>query len=179
MDKFDAIFVDGTSTSSFLKSSWLDTSVYFGDKSIGKVSEFNYSIIGDENNLDDKIKGKFIYQYAHHLDENNALVASMRNMIKNCKKSGVGIIIYLTPIDYSFGKKYAGEEFEKVIVRNKDVILNVGREEGVDIIDMSFDLNHEDFDYSFVPNEHLKKAGVEYISAKIAEKIRSFETFTE
>jgi hypothetical protein len=151
---------------------WKSQTVYFGTEVVGTVNDFEFPINGNEDNLGELVKKKFIYQYGYILDEGSAKVQSLKDLIVKNKEMGVKVIVYVTPIDFEKGNEFVGADLLEIVGDNVSLLKKVGEDVGVEIIDLSFDLEHEKFNYSFIPNEHLKEEGLQYVAKKIAEEIQ-------
>ena len=150
---------------------WKQENVYFGKNIVGRVNEFEFLIHGDEEDIEELVKKKFIYQYGYLLNEKTNKMDSLKNIIKKCKEMNSELVLYITPIDVENGKIHAGEEFLEIIKNNTTLLEKIGIDNGANIIDLSFDLEHEKFEYVFIPNEHLKEEGLQYVAEKISEKL--------
>ncbi len=150
---------------------WKQQEVFFGDEKVGLVKDFVYEIKGNEENLTELVKNKFIFQYLYKLNGNERKITSLKNLINKYSANGIKVIVYITPIDYENGEKYVGIEFRKIVEENIEIIKNNIDESKADFIDMGFDLESVNFNYIFVPNEHLKEEGIQYVADKISEKI--------
>ncbi|MFH1210176.1 MAG: hypothetical protein V1663_05305 [archaeon] len=150
---------------------WYEIDVYNYDKKIGKVKDFDYIIKGDETNLEELRKNKFIYEYMYNLNYTHRKIISLNNTLSNFNKCNISTIVYITPIDYKKGTYYLGEIFYTIVNKNKKIIFEIGKNNNINIIDASFDLSSDNFSYGYTPNEHLKQKGRSYLAKRISRYI--------
>ena len=101
----------------------------------------------------------------------------MKEIVKLARDSGIELIFYITPIDYQTGEEYLGKSFYQRVTQNVDVIRSLLTREGVDVIDLSFDINTEWFTWGvdpndhLYPNEHLKEHGRKRIAEQLVKRL--------
>ena len=169
--RINNLFGNSAEKRSVNESEWKKQFVYNGSEAVGTVRDFEYIITGNELDINNLIKGKFIYQYMYNLYPEHKKVISLKNIIKTANESGISVIIYITPIDYEEGETYV-DGFSDKLRENTDVIKNMAKENNYNLFDFSTSLRHTNFNYEFTPNEHLKKEGTLYISEQLSKIIK-------
>lgn len=149
---------------------WKNQIVYYNTTPVGKVIDFNFKMTERDTDIEQKIRKKFIYQYLYNLNSTHRKLASLNKTINNYKNCGVKPIIYITPIDYQNGAKYLGQSFTEIVDNNIQVILSVGKENLMQINDLSFSLDSKYFTYYLNPSEHLDQYGRKFIAENISKE---------
>lgn len=152
-----------------------NTLVFNGHEYVGKVREFDnpsYRHYSEQH-----VRNKLIFNYMYVLTKGHRKIASMKEIVKLTRDSGIELIFYITPIDYQTGEEYLGKSFYQRVTQNVDVIRSLLAREGVDVIDLSFDINTECFTWGvdpndhLYPNEHLKEHGRKRIAEQLVKRL--------
>ena len=154
------------------EASWAGQTVYYNTTPAGKVVDFNFKMEAGEAGIAEKIRKKFIYHYLYNLNSSHRKVVSLANTINNYNGCGVRPLIYITPVDYQNGEKYL-PDFKEIVEHNIWVVTDSGKSQDVEIVNMAFDLEPENFAYELNPNEHLNQKGRIYIAGKLAGVIKN------
>lgn len=162
-----------------------EATVFNGDQPVGEVAEFE-ALIGleAENTGSDKtdfayyeglpsegeveaLKGTLIYYYMYGLDYHHRKIQSLIATSRLLTENGIKPIFYITPINYQLGERYLGQTFRQRVTANTDVVEQVLRRKGVDVLNLVFDLEA----YNFVDTEHLTENGKTYVAKRLAAAI--------
>ncbi len=158
-------------TNAVTYSEYLELPVYYGNRKIGMVSEFDnfskFNVINDKN-----IRDKFIFDYMYDLSNEHRKIKSMLNIINTAKNNNIQLYIYVTPIDIDNGVKYVGNDFVRQTKKNSNYICYLIKKENLPCLNLSQGLNSSNFNYSVYPNEHLNEKGRRFVAEKISELLK-------
>lgn len=172
------------------QESFRDATVFNGDQPVGKVAEFEeltgareieaeetastefayHAGIPSEDETE-ALKATLVYYYMYELDPNHRKMQSLLAVNRLLTENGIKPVFYITPINYELGERHLGETFRQRVVENTAVIEQVLRENGVDVLNLVFDLAA----YNFVDTEHLTENGKFYVAEALAETIEPLE----
>lgn len=160
--------------------------VFSGDLPAGKVAEFE-ELIGDRDtqaetnptefdyhaglpseNEVEALKGTLVYYYMFSLDSRHRKLESLRVIGRLLQTNGITPIFYITPINYQLGEQYLGQTFRERLTENTAVVAQILDEEGVDVLNLVFELEA----YNFVDTEHLTENGKAYVAEALAAVIK-------
>lgn len=140
-----------------------NTSVYIQENRVGTVRDFK--------NL--TIKQAFGFDYMYPLSYDHKKIKALVSIAKLYREANIKVVYYITPIDYQTGENNWGANFDEQVVKNIDIIKAVLSKEKQDVVDLSFLLGAEDFDWKRdnYPNEHLKETGRVKLASEISRLI--------
>ncbi|MFH1379849.1 MAG: hypothetical protein ABII23_06185 [bacterium] len=151
---------------------YLKLPVYYGNKIAGTVREYSdekkFEAVTEEN-----MKQKIIFHYMFSLDKKHPQLKSMMRLAKLLKKKNMRMVFYITPVDWQTCSRYIGNDFQMRVKKNIDVISDLLYEQNLSLLDLSFGLPSEAFDWeqNVYPNEHLSERGRMYIAEKLAVQL--------
>ena len=108
------------------------------------------------------------------LTEDHRKLRSMIEIVRMIKKSDIKLIFYMTPINYQICEKYMGKDFRLRLKNNIDIIKSLLTENGIEALDLTFDLQPESFCWidDGCLNEHLNQKGRKYTATRLYETIK-------
>jgi hypothetical protein len=151
---------------------YINTPVYYDGEQVGICRDYDnpdYKEYSDEH-----IKNKILYRYMLPLSAEHRKVMSLARIARVLKQNGVKVIFYATPIDHQACKEHWGDEFTRHYNENIEVVRKALQQNGAELLDLSCELAHEDFNWNLYPNEHMKEQGRMLVSTKLAERIKEF-----
>ncbi len=141
---------------------YLDTPVFKGDLRVGMVK----GMAGRRNQL--------ILRYMYSLIREHRKVVSLIDIVRCLFAHGIGVILYVTPLDYETGEKYLPGEFRVRVRENIRFIEGILRESNHELLDFSMDLPGSHFAWKphAAPNEHMNQRGRMYVAQQLARRIK-------
>jgi hypothetical protein len=133
-----------------------------------------------------RIREIFTYHYMYNLHPNHRKLRYFGSAIKTLLRKGIGVGLYITPVNYSAGNLYVGESFEKCMSDNLTMIEGYLRTFGVEVVDISdlrvvgvkqtrptmlnlaYECNKDDFFTPHNATEHLRGAARKVLAGNIA-----------
>lgn len=157
---------------------YLKTPVYVGDALAGEVRDFE--TMGRDVDADVFYERQFAYLYQYPLNRDHPKLVALIRAIESLQAQDILPLLYITPIDYRTGEKYAGDAFAEQVAENVSLIRTVLAETGLQVLDLSRLLGPEAFCYQREVHEHLRAGGRKMVAERIARRIRiSREAGTE
>jgi hypothetical protein len=153
---------------------YLHTPVYNGTKRLGIVKDFDnptYAEFSEKN-----LKNKMVFRYMYRLTAQHPYVRAMKEIVSQAQMYGVGVIFYVTPIDYQSGEKCWGREFDERIADNVELIKEQLAGSNATLLDLSRTLSTSYFSWPddkpspLYPNEHLNLAGRMFVVKQLYDK---------
>lgn len=141
------------------------------------MAAFKVYKVDETSNLtdsNDTMVQQLTLRYMYELSPNQKGVKAMEKLKKDLKGSNVKALFYITPVDYQAASQYVGEAFEKKVSQNISLIKETLDQPNIDVLDLSFGLNHESFDWPGIyMNEHLKEDGRRFVAEQLADYIEN------
>lgn len=141
------------------------------------MSAFKVYQVGDNSNPttpNDTMVRQLKLRYMYELTGSQKGMKAMKKIKEHLKGSNVKALFYITPVDYQEASQFMGEDFEKKVSQNISVIKEMLDEPNIDVLDLSFSLKHQSFDWPGIyMNEHLDEEGRKFVARQIANFIRS------
>jgi hypothetical protein len=163
------IFSDKKRAMSSAEKTWLDVVVFhFNGSRIGTIRDFNYAINGTEEDFEKRVKDTITSSFLTNISPEHPELKNLDSLITNFRDCGVRPVIYISPIDHEYGRAWMGDEFDSIVTQKKMVIIDIGKKNGVDILDFSFMLNSSSFFDKYYLGEHMLAPG----RAKVAEALK-------
>lgn len=160
---------------------FLRSPVYAGATEIGKVQDFEGDVGGlplaagagepfvyyQEVTPDTDYQRLLTYYYMAELSPNHRKVRAMVEIAQRLQEVGTPVLFYVTPVNAELGDVHVGEAFRRQFSANVGVVQTQLAAQGVDLLDLSFDLAA----YFFADTEHLRQPGKHYIAQQLAAHI--------
>ena len=147
---------------------FMSTPVYRGTTRIGTVADFIRPPI-DPVDVPRYMGNQFVFDYMYNLEPNQRKLLSLEDLIQRAQKAGIAVDIYITPIDYQNGIKYAGPDFLPQVKANTELICTIVKTYNIPCLNLAFTLPSSVFNYPVYPNEHLKQQGRMFVATQVAE----------
>lgn len=112
---------------------------------------------------------KFRYHYMMDVGPNDPVLRHIDDTIGYLKKLGIPVIVYLTPINFQDGQRYAGTDFTDQVTRNFTVIRQRIESNGVRVLDLSCSLDPSNFIHKQDVFEHLNYNGRQFVAQQVAK----------
>lgn len=155
--------------------------VYAGATKIGKVQDFEGDVGGSalaasdgeqfvyyqEVTPDADYQRLLTYYYMAELNPRHRKVQAMVDIAQRLQRAGTPVLFYVTPVNAELGDLYMGEAFRRQFSANVQVVKEELAAQGVDLLDLSFDLAA----YFFTDTEHLRQPGKQYVAEQLAARI--------
>jgi hypothetical protein len=147
--------------------------VYNGDQQVGIVKDFEKVL--SEDPTSENVANSFIYFYLYQLNADHRKLQSMVELVELYQTNGVDVIFYISPIDYQIGEHYFGEKFTEQVAQNVAVITAALQEKDAVLLDLSFSLTSDFFNWIGYPNEHLNEKGRNFIAQRLSQELSSLQ----
>lgn len=160
---------------------FLRSPVYAGTTKIGKVQDFEDEesvaplaegggeqfVYYQELPADGDYQRLLTYYYMAEVSPNHRKIGAMIDIAQRLQRVGVPVLFYVTPVNTELGDVYVGESFRQQFAANVTVVREQLAAQGIDLLDLSFDLAA----YFFTDTEHLRQPGKQYIAEQLATHI--------
>lgn len=157
---------------------FLHSTVYAGREPIGEVQEFEGSVGaspleegGGEQFVyyqevpdDADYQRLLTYYYMEQINPEHRKMQAMVDIAQALQAAQIEVIFYITPVNVELGDVYVGENFRQQFANNVAVVKAELATQGVELVDLSFDLAA----YFFSDTEHLRQPGKHYIAERLA-----------
>lgn len=147
--------------------------VYHGSDLVGSVEDFEK--IFSEDPTSENVINSLVYFYLYELKDDHRKLQSMVKLAEIYRAQGINVIFYITPIDYQVGNYYLGEKFTEQVAKNVAVITETLQREDVILLDFSFSLTSDFFNWAKYPNEHLNEDGRNFIAQNLSDKLNTLQ----
>lgn len=110
-----------------LMNAFYSIPVTYPETSLRKIGQFQKIIETPYTTEDERVfrlKHIFIFHYMHLLFPDHPKLTYLRRILDLLMKRGIQAVIYVTPINYQAGQKYAGDMFLEIIKANCLTIKN-------------------------------------------------------
>lgn len=133
-----------------------------------------------------RMRDIFTFHYLYNLYPAHRKLRYFGTAIKTLLRKGIGVGLYITPVNYCAGNLYVGESFERCVSANLSMIGGFLRTYGVDVIDLAalkvgeikqsspvmlnlaFECKKHDFFTPHNATEHLRGAARKVLAENIA-----------
>jgi len=132
--------------------------VYNPNGRIEKVKDYLYISTKELDKLSEMRKG-FIFRYMQPLKANHRKLKSLLKICEIGKETDLKIVMYITPIDYTYAEQLKIQGFRQHLYDSVNTIKSTLASCEIELIDLSMVLNSSYFDYNQRPNEHLNMSG--------------------
>ena len=160
---------------------FLRSPVYAGATKIGKVQDFEGEesvaplaegggeqfVYYQELPADGDYQRLLTYYYMAEISPNHRKIEAMIDITQRLQRMGVPVLFYITPVNAELGDVYVGEAFRQQFAANVTVIREQLAAQGVELLDLSFELAA----YFFTDTEHLRQPGKQYIAEQLVARI--------
>lgn len=140
------------------------TPVHYQGERIGFVPDMDPT--GKAPGSEELERLHILESYMADLPNSPPNLEAMRRTVRLLQRNGIHVIVYSTPVDYEHGVRYHGEDFMTALESRRDMVARVLAEEGADLHDYTFDLDHNYFQYKYM-NEHLKYEGRLHVARRL------------
>lgn len=145
--------------------------VYDGERSLGKIPD--YDKLDFRNCSIEDIEKDIICKYMYSLSNSQEKLAYLTDLVKLLKKENIGVVYYITPIDYETGTRYLGKRFIDKVNSNILVLQKIFKENNVENpLDLVFALKSDSFYWEKSVYEHLDEKGRRLVAQEIAKMIK-------
>jgi hypothetical protein len=141
------------------------------------LGEFQEIIQSDPVTDEEKFFRKkqiFIFHYLHPLSESHPKLDFLPQIVKFCRSLGVGLLIYMTPVNYEGGVRYIGKDFTRLLGANVNTIskiLDPFLADSVRFLDLSQTCSSEYFFHADEASEHLNQYGRARLADILANEV--------
>ena len=112
---------------------------------------------------------------AHHMQPVAAqhdLLAAGKRLAAACRAGGLRLLVYVTPVDYVTGDEVLDGRLSKQLRENVDTAVLALRDQGIDVMDLSFAFGPELFRTGYYPaEEHLNERGRRRLAALLKAEV--------
>ena len=126
------------------------------------------------NQYTNKLSILYKYHYMYDLNLEHKMFVHLDNIINYAKKNNINILFYITPLNFEYGEKIVGKIFEYTVTKNIDLLKEFLQNNKVSFIDMSKNVDGQNFnDHQYVC-EHLDFKGRGVVATKIYEYFKNY-----
>jgi hypothetical protein len=111
--------------------------------------------------------------YLYPLDSTHRKIRALQKLADLCRSQNIPLLAYVTPIDVEGGTRALGPGFRRQVSANIDVIGKALAEHGARLLDLSFTVKGDQFDWNPFPNEHLKAAGRRWLAEQLIGRLKA------
>lgn len=142
------------------------------------MSAFKVYQVGSDSKLNgsksDTMEQQLKLRYMWDLSRNQKGIKAMEQIKDHLEGSNIKVLFYITPIDYQEASRFMGGEFEMRVSQNISELKEILEGPNIDVLDLSFSLDHQSFDWPGVyMNEHLKEDGRKFVARQLANFIKN------
>lgn len=144
---------------------WLESPVFRGTQRMGTVDE----MLNGRGALASvpALERLFVLTYMQAIDPSHRHLKALRKLVELCRRQGVPLLVYSTPIDLQSGQRWVGQEFRERVRQNALTVRGALESVGSSLLDLTPMLPAEVFAWGPIPNEHLSEKG----RARLAEQL--------
>jgi len=113
----------------------------------------------------------FKLNYMYKLNPEIESVQYLIKILKYAKEKNFRVIPFIPPVNYELGRKLFGEKFEEAYQHNYQIIDNIVKEHGHDLLDLSHICKKELFAAHSTPDETTNYEGRSKIAYRIIQEI--------
>ena len=118
------------------------------------------------------IRNFYLYDYSARLSFNHRKMLSLGAILAVMRTCGITPYVYVTPVDYEGGVRYAGSSLKKIISENAKIACSVALQAGFSCLNLATALPSAYFTHAELPNEHLNEYGRRSVAKALAHFIR-------
>lgn len=144
-----------------------------------RVGEFRQTIAATPRSEQERASRRreiFIYHYTHLLDPGHRKLAALDDCVGTLAALGIPALVYITPINWSAGARYAGEEFVAAVEANVATVdrrfAHCGGAMSSRVVDFSMLLGSGCFFSEHDATEHLNQEGRERLVGELLQACR-------
>jgi hypothetical protein len=145
---------------------------------LNRIGQF-YEVINSKPKTDrEKLYRKrqiFIFHYLHSLSPTHPKVQILKMTLEMLRELNIGVLTYITPINYQAGEKLVGDGFVNLIRANVDVIrysmASFLDNEDVHFLDLEEAFTPDYFFHADEASEHLNQQGRAQLAKIIANEM--------
>jgi hypothetical protein len=115
----------------------------------------------------------FSLTYMYPLEPVHRKIQTLQKLARTCRSAGIPLLAYVTPVDVQSGEFAVGPEFRSQVACNIQVIRKALADCGAPLLDLSFALDSDVFEWRSYPNEHLRDLGRSRLAAELCARIRA------
>lgn len=143
---------------------YLALPIHRGDERVGTVRDFR---VNPGARPEDQLRNQIVLKYLYPLKPDHRQLASIREIARVARGAGITPVFYVTPLDVRSIETWAGPEAVRRVAANVALVREVAASEGAVLLDLSFDLGPECFDWKQFPHEHLREAGRRHVTERL------------
>jgi hypothetical protein len=155
--------------------------VRFAGTTLDRIRQFRAVIAAKPSSEDGKTerwKTIFIYHYMYKLEPEHRTLLKIIELANCLLLQGIGLLIYITPVNYEAGKRYLGQLFDQTLAANVALIKNqlagIGGSSGnILVADWSRMLGSKEFFHESDPTEHLNEQGRKHLAGAIVTAVHN------
>jgi hypothetical protein len=145
---------------------------------LNRLGEF-YDLIKSNPSMEDEKRQRkkqiYIFHYLHPLSATHPKLQALPMIMELLRELHIGLLVYVTPINYQGGARFIGEGFIDVLRANigvaRDLIAQFTGRDAFRFLDLSEALSSEYFFHPDEATEHLNQDGRAQLAEKIANEI--------
>ncbi len=158
---------------------YLKTNIIREGKNLGTISSINNKIKIDKDlyclekdfyknsEYIEKLSIQYQYHYMYNLNLKHKMFSHLSKIISYAKDKNIDILFYITPINFEYGEKIVGKDFETLVSKNIDTLKEFLNSKKVNYLDLSQKVQGHNFnDHQYVC-EHLDFVGREIVALNI------------
>lgn len=130
--------------------------IYYNDSVLGTLKSIMNTI---NNEHEESMKRAFITNYMQFLRHDNRKLNALKSICNLAQDNSIKILFYYTPIDIQKARYLKIANFQNTIEINKNIINKIIKSHNLKVVDYSFELESDYFDYNHLPNEHMNMKG--------------------
>jgi hypothetical protein len=115
---------------------------------------------------------KFAVNYGAPITPKNPLLTDIDEMVVSLRRARMRPVVYITPLNIDGARRFAGAAIVNQINANLEVVRQVARMKGWDLIDLSGALPASDFITRACACEHVNAAGRTFIAQSVAAALQ-------
>jgi hypothetical protein len=150
---------------------WLESPAYRGTRRVGTVDAL-LNGRGDQASVP-PLTRLFTLTYMQDVDPGHRHLRALRRLVELCRREGVPVLAYSTPVDVQSGLRWVGPEFREQVRRNALTVRRAVEESGARLLDLTPMLPADVFAWGPVPNEHLSEQGRARLADELARELAS------
>lgn len=146
--------------------------------SLDRIGQFHDLIMSNPSTESEKSYRKkqiYIFHYLHPLTPAHHKLLFLRRIMGLLRELNIGVLVYITPINYQGGERYVGDEFVKLVRANvgvlRDSIAAFIENGAVRLLDLGEALSSDYFFHADEATEHLNQQGRAKLAKTIANEI--------
>lgn len=109
--------------------------------------------------------------YMQPCTPDNPSLRALVDLVRKCRRAGIQTVPYISPINVQHGERILGPAFRDQVERNIKTICELLAAEGVEPVNLAFDLPHDVFEKRHPMSTHLIATGRMYVARRLRDAI--------